>query len=112
MTRTTERRWKQMQTDETRKVEEELRKEFQQVDTYRYNSASIRVRVVDSRFQGKEPSKRDAMVERHLKRLPERIQADIVNLFTFAPEELENREAHLREWLLNIEFEDPSSSSL
>jgi hypothetical protein len=101
-----------MRTQETRDVEELLRPEFQQVDAYRYNSASIRVRVVDRRFSGKDTGKRDAMVEPFLKDLPERTQADIMMLLTLSPEEIEQRERHLREWLLNAEFEDPTRSAL
>ena len=40
--------WETKRTDETRLVEAELVKaRFEQVDAYRYNSASIRVRVID-----------------------------------------------------------------
>jgi hypothetical protein len=102
-----------MRTDETRMVEDELRKApFDQVDAYRYNSASIRVRVVDRRFEDLSPEQRDAMVEPHLERLPERTQADIVSLFTFAPLELQQPTKSLREYLKNVEFEDPSPSML
>lgn len=106
-------RWKTMCTDETRVVEEVFRRAgFEQADAYRYNSASIRVRVIDSRFEGRSVEERDAMVELHLRTLPERTQADIINLFTFAPSELEGTEKTLRAALLNLEFEDPSPSGL
>jgi hypothetical protein len=85
------------------------------VDAYRYNSASIRVRVIDRRFEGRSIADRDAMVEPHLEQLPERPQADIMNLFTFAPSEIEatpETPGTLREFLLNMEFEDPSPSML
>ena len=46
-------RWETKRTDETRRVEEVLRSVgFQKVDAYRYNPASIRVRVVDPQFEG------------------------------------------------------------
>jgi hypothetical protein len=103
--------WTSKRTDETQKVEEVLRSAgFQQADAYRYNSASIRVRVVDSRFEGLSTEKRDAMVEPFLDKLPERTQADIINLFTFAPSELQP--ASTKTFLLNLEFEDPSPSML
>ena len=54
MTKQTQPRWKEMQTEETRQVEQTLRRAFSQVDAYRFNSASIRVRVIDSRFKGKD----------------------------------------------------------
>ena len=112
MSKVTQPRWKAMRTEETQQVEETLRQAFHQADAYRYNSASIRVRVIDPRFKGKDISKRDAMVEKHLKELPERTQADIMNLLTVTPDEIGKPENSPREWLLNVEFEDPSSSML
>jgi hypothetical protein len=100
-------------TDETNQVEQALRKAgFENADAYRYNSASIRVRVIDPRFEGLPQDKRDAMVEPHLEQLPERTQADIMSLFTFAPSELQQTPKTLKEFLLNTEFEDPSPSML
>jgi hypothetical protein len=94
-------------------VEEVLRKAgFERVDAYRYNSASIRVRVIDSRFERLPPEKRDALIEPHLEQLPERTQADIMNLFTFAPSELQQTPKTFREFLLNTEFDEPSPSML
>ena len=94
MTNTSTANWTDKRTDETRKVEDVLRNAgFQQADAYRYNSASIRVRVIDSRFEGLSTENRDAMVEPHLDQLPERTQADIINLFTFAPPNCNNRRA-------------------
>lgn len=113
MTHTAVPRWDTKRTDETRMVEDALRKAgFEQVDAYRYNSASIRVRVIDSRFEGLSPEKRDAMVEPHLDQFPERTQADIMNLFTFAPSELQQSPNRLREFMNNREFDDPSPSML
>ncbi|HEX4146611.1 MAG TPA: hypothetical protein VHY91_24125 [Pirellulales bacterium] len=112
MNSTSESEWKK-HTDETREVEQVLRSAgFENVEAYRYNSASIRVRVVDSRFEGMRPEKRDAMVEPHLEKLPERTQADIISLFTFAPSELQQTPKTLRQFMLNTEFEDPSPSML
>jgi len=113
MTNSAAPRWMEKRTDETRQVEEILRNGgFQQVDAYRYNSASIRVRVIDPRFEGLSPEKRDEMVEPHLAKLPERTQADIMNLFTFAPSELRQTAKTFRQFLLNSEFDDPSPSML
>jgi len=111
MTRTITPHWEAKRTDETRLVEDTLRQGFERVDAYRYNSASIRVRVIDSRFEGLSPEKRDAMVEPHLEQLPERTQADIMSLFTFAPSELQTPKS-LREFMKNTEFDDPSPSML
>jgi hypothetical protein len=113
MTNTSALCWEAKRTDETRQVEESLRSAgFQKVDAYRYNSASIRVRVIDARFEGLPAEKRDAMVEPYLEQLPERTQADIMNLFTFAPSELQQTPKTLREFFLNTEFDDPSPSVL
>jgi hypothetical protein len=113
MTTASASRWEAKRTDETRQVEEALRKAgFEKVDAYRYNSASIRVRVIDKRFDGLPAEKRDAMVEPYLEQLPERTQADIMNLFTFAPSELQQTAQTSREYLLNTEFDDPSPSRL
>lgn len=113
MTRTFVHAWKAKRTDETRHVEKVLRKAgFKKVDAYRYNSASIRLRVIDPRFEGLSPEQRDGMVEPHLDQLPERTQADIITLFTFAPSELEQTRKACKESLLNTEFEEPSPSML
>jgi hypothetical protein len=113
MTNVVAQPWEARRTDETRRVEDLLRAAGPwKVDSYRYNSASIRVRVIDQRFEGMEPEKRDAMVEPLLLQLSERTQADIVNLFTFAPSELQEASKTPRQFLLNTEFEDPSPSML
>lgn len=113
MTHTTTRSWEARRTDETRMVERVLRDAaFEKVDAYRYNSASIRVRVIDERFEGMPAEKRDAMVEPYLDKLPERTQGDIMNLFTFAPSELQRTPRTFREFLMNAEFEEPSPSML
>jgi|ERR1700733_14495352 hypothetical protein len=113
MTKATAAPWEAKRTDETRKVEDVLKQVgFEQVDAYRYNSASIRVRVVDRHFEGMAREKRDGMVEPYLTQLPERTQADIVTLLTFAPSELKETPKTLREFMLNTEFEEPSPSML
>ncbi len=112
MTEDTARPWETKRTAETRQVENLLRKYFEQADSYRYNSASIRVRVIDSRFEGMPREKRDAMVEPYLDTLPPETQRDIVTLFTFAPSDLNQTPTTFREYLLNTAFNDPSPSML
>ncbi len=113
MSITTTHLWGGIRTDESREVERLLRAAgFEQVDAYRYNPASIRLRVIDRRFEGLSHADRDAMVEPHLKDLPERIRVDIMSLFTFAPSELQEPSRAYREFLLNAEFEEPSPSIL
>jgi stress-induced morphogen len=109
MSQITTPRWEQMKTDESRRVEELLRPAFEHVDAYRYNSASIRVRVLDSRFEGMSLEKRDDLVEPYLDQLPIEIQSDIMNLLTLAPSEIKDFSRHA---LVNLEFEEPSPSEL
>ena len=105
--------WEDKRTDETRQVEEVLHQAgFKHADAYRYNAASIRVRVIDPRFEGLSVEKRDELLEPHLAKLPEQTQADIISLFTFAPSEVANTPKTFRQFLLNTEFEDPSPSML
>lgn len=105
--------WERKRTKETRLVEEVLRTAgFERVDAYRYNSASIRLRVIDPRFEKLASEKRDRLVEPYLEQLPETTQADIMTLFTFAPSELVDDGKISRQYSLNVEFEKPSPSML
>jgi hypothetical protein len=110
MSQATKTAWERKRTDETRRVEEVIRVEFPKTDAYRYNSASIRVRVIDLRFEGKSSEKRDAMVEPLIEKLPKSIQAQIINLLTLTPDEASNSSDSKS--LLNLEFEHPSRSML
>src|SRR4051794_37708357 len=109
MSQGTTHRWEAIRTPESRQVEDTLRAVFPNTDAYRYNSASIRVRVIDPRFEGKTTEERDALVEPLLEQLPEQIQTDIMNLLTLAPSEMA---IPSRKSLANEEFEDPSPSML
>lgn len=112
MTTVTATLWEAKRTAETRMVEDVLRQHFKQADAYRYNSASIRVRVIDPCFDGMSREKRDAMVEQYLDTLPAETQRDIVTLYTFAPSDLERTSTTFREQMLNAEFEAPSPTML
>jgi stress-induced morphogen len=112
MTVATTPSWEAKRTAETRMVEDRLRPHFDRVDSYRYNSASIRVRVIDSRFEGMSREKRDTMIEEHLDKLPPDTQRDIVTLFTFAPLELTKTATTFREFMQNTEFDNPSPTRL
>ena len=113
---TTETRlpWESRRTEESRRVEDLLLRlgGFQRAEAYRYNVASIRVRVIDPRFEGMSLDARDALVEPILAELPEEIQADIMSLLTFAPSEMVQSRKTAREFALNVEFEEPSPSML
>jgi hypothetical protein len=73
---------------------------------YRQNSASIRLRVVDRRFEGISKSRRHADVWEFLaQRVPEDTLADVSLVLTLAPAELGSSFA-------NFEFERPIPSHL
>ena len=112
-------KWADRVTDETREIERVLSDAgFEKVDVYRYNSAAIRVRVVDSRFEGLGFEERDGMVEPVLERLPEQRRAEILTLLTVAPSEmdaycdLEGRQGFNRMSFMLLQFDEPSPSSL
>jgi hypothetical protein len=98
-----------MRTAETRLIEDALLQEFARADAYQSNSASIRVRVIDPRFEGRSIGDRQDMVLPVLRRLPKETQEDILLLLTMAPSELGGRNRHL---LVNLEFENPRPSGL
>lgn len=78
---------------------------FPNVSVYRYNPASIRIRVIDDRFKGMNRVERERWVRPLIRALPEDVQSDITILLLLAPEETSSS-------LMNIEFENPSPSML
>lgn len=103
-------RWESKTTPETRKIEERLRGAgFERVDAYRYNSASIRVRVIDPRFEGMSVLGREDLVFPVIDKIPKRTREDILLLLIMAPSELRGRNRHI---LVNQEFEHPLPSLL
>ena len=104
--------WHAKRTDETHHVEEVLRQGgFDQVDAYRYNSASIRVRVIDRRFE--ESRARARCDGREIPRQaapgdPAR-HRDPLHL---PPSELARTPTTFREFMQNSEFDDPSPTTL
>ncbi len=109
MTRQSASTWQRMKKPESDMIEKHLSPHFEQVDSYRYNSASIRVRVIDSKFKGVSDDRRDRMVDKYLKDLPENIRGDIMVLLTLAPGEENELSGRA---LVNQEFEKPSRSTL
>ena len=94
---------------DTRLVEQVLRKDFPDaaVDAYRYNSVSIRVRILDTAFEGKNRVQRESLVLPVIRRLPQEIQDDITILLLLTPTEHRNKES-----MLDLEFEHPTRSRL
>lgn len=71
---------------------------------YRQNSASIRIRVIDRRFEGMTKSRRhDDIWDFLASRVPEETLSDVSLVLGIAP-------AELRASLINLEFEDPTPS--
>lgn len=103
--------WESRRTDETRSIEELFRQQFPNTPpdhppaAYRYNLASIRVRLVDSSFRGKSRTEREEMVYPIIEQLPETTQDDITILLLLTPEEAAST-------LRNMEFEHPTPSRL
>ena len=106
-----------MLVESTRSGENTREAGFERSGAYRYNSAAIRLRVIDPRFEGLKIAERDAMVDPILEMLPEETQGDIMALHIFAPSEVDTgsmphaRDA-LKHRLLSLEFDDPSPSVL
>jgi hypothetical protein len=69
----------------------------------RYNSVSIRIRVIDPAFRGRGLAEREDELWPLIESLPADAQEEITMLLLLAPEEATNS-------LLNAEFEDPSRS--
>jgi hypothetical protein len=77
-----------------------------QAALYRHNPASIRLRVIDGRFEGMTKSRRHSDVWDFMAaRVNEDTLADVSQLLTLAPSELKMSFA-------NFEFEDPTPSVL
>src|SRR5262249_31276799 len=98
-------------TKETKEIEKFLREHFPDYsreyppEAYRYNSASIRVRLISDAFQGKDRADREDMVLPLIQQLPDDTQADIMVLLLLTPEEMEQS-------LMNQEFEEPTPSRI
>ena len=74
-----------------------------EIELYRRNSISVRIRVIDPVFADMGMPERHERIWEHLETLPDEIQSDISMLVTLAPEEAKRSMA-------NLEFEDPSPS--
>jgi stress-induced morphogen len=75
------------------------------IDVYRYNWASIRIRIIDPDFAGKDRVQREDMVWGIIETLPEDVRQQITVLLLLPPAEVKTS-------FMNMEFEDPSPSGL
>jgi stress-induced morphogen len=76
-----------------------------QISSYRQNSGSIRIRIIDPDFRGLDKALRHDQIWELLERLPEDIQSQITVLLLLAPEETETSFA-------NMDFENPIPSRI
>ena len=89
----------------TEQIERLLTPDFPETEAYRYNSASIRIRIIDEQFKGKSLVEREELVLPLIHKLAPQIQEDITVLLLLAPEETSAS-------LMNAEFEEPTPSGL
>ncbi len=75
------------------------------IDSYRQNSASLRIRIIDPDFRGKDRAERFDQVWDLLEGLPEAIQSQITVLLLLTPDETKTSPA-------NVDFEHPIPSRL
>jgi stress-induced morphogen len=108
-TETRPRLWEARKTDETRAIERMFREHYPDTEAYRYNSASIRVRIIDEAFAGKSDIEREQMVDPILDKLSEATQSHIMLLLTLTESETKD---FGKDYLTNLEFENPSVSKL
>jgi stress-induced morphogen len=76
-----------------------------QIDIYRQNSVSVRVRIIDPDFAGQTKIERSKEAWKYLNSLPDEVQSDLSTLILLTPDET-------RKSFANFEFEDPVPSSL
>lgn len=76
-----------------------------EIDLYRQNTASVRIRIIDPDFAGMSRSERNDYVWNYFDDLTEDAQGDISMLVLLTPPEVKKDFA-------NVEFEDPVSSRL
>ena len=76
-----------------------------QIDLYRQNSVSVRMRIIDPDFAGQGKPQRSQLAWRYLGQLPEEVQSDISTVLLLTPDETKMSFA-------NLEFEDPIPSKL
>jgi len=76
-----------------------------QIEVYRQNSESIRVRIIDPDFAETSRADRHEIVWRFFEDLPERVQSQVSLLIALTPEETDSS-------LANFEFDNPIPSGL
>jgi len=85
----------------TRLVESTLSARFPSAESYRSPFGTVRVRIIDERFQNRNRVQREKMVLPLIRGLPEEVQAEIVALLLLALGEEDGS-------IMNIEFDRPT----
>jgi len=75
------------------------------IEVYRYNSASIRIRIIDPEFAGCDRVDRQERLWPLIEGLPEDVRSDISVLLLITPQEKKTS-------LMSQEFDDPSRTWL
>jgi hypothetical protein len=76
-----------------------------EIEVYRQNSVSVRVRIINPEFRKKSRAEREEEVWAVLNRLPEEAAAEISLLLLLTPDEVKNS-------LANLEFDNPIPSKI
>ena len=76
-----------------------------QIDLYRQNAVSVRIRIIDPEFGDATRVERHETVWSYLDSLPDEVQSDISMLVLITPDETKKSAA-------NLEFEDPVTSTV
>jgi hypothetical protein len=76
-----------------------------EIEAYRQNSVSVRIRILNPEFAGKSRAQREEEIWSILNKLPEETLAEISLLLLLTPSEAKNSFA-------SIEFDDPITSKL
>jgi len=97
------RRKGKIEDDETQLTRQTLAAKFPTVETYRTKYDTIRVRIIDRIFAGKNRVKREKMVLPLIHALPEEIQSQIIFLLLLAPGEEGSS-------ILSFQFDNPNRS--
>lgn len=84
--------------NDSRLTKQVLADRFPAAEAYPTQYDSIQVRIIDSRFSGKDRGQREKMVLPLIHKLPEDVQSQIIVLLLFAPGEEGGS-------MLNFEFE-------
>ncbi len=76
-----------------------------EIELYRQNCVSVRVRIIDPDFAGQGKPQRSQQAWRYLGQLPDEVQSDISTILLLTPDEKKMSFA-------NFEFDDPTPSKL